>query len=124
MLGVAAELILLEHYEELRQWVPLGLLAVGLPTTALAMAKPGRPALLALRAVMAAFVLAGAVGVYFHYSGNVEFELEMDRTLGGTELALEAIRGATPTLAPTAMAHLGLLGLLATWRHPALDRFE
>jgi hypothetical protein len=43
-------------------------------------------------------------------------------SLTGFELFREAISGATPTLAPGAMLHLGLLGLLYTFRHPALKR--
>lgn len=85
-----------------------------------AWARPGRRTLLALRVVMGAYVLAAAVGLYFHYTGNAAFELEMDASLNGLDLFWKAARGATPALAPGTMAHLGLLGLLATWRHPEL----
>ena len=56
-----------------------------------------------------------------HYRGNAEFELEMDASLGGWQLFLESVHGATPALAPAAMMHLGLLGLLYTWRHASLQ---
>ena len=36
------------------------------------------------------------------------------------KLVWKALRGATPALAPGALAQLGLLGLLYTYRHPAL----
>ena len=71
---------------------------------------------------MFAFVLVGLLGVWFHLTGNREFELEMDPGASGPSLAWEALRGATPTLAPSAMIFLGLLGLMAAWRHPALRR--
>jgi hypothetical protein len=70
--------------------------------------------------VMALCVVIGAVGVYLHYRGNVEFEVERDASLHGLRLFWEAIRGATPALAPGALAQLGLLGLVYTYRHPVL----
>jgi hypothetical protein len=76
----------------------------------------------ALRVVMALFVVVGCVGVYLHYSGNVEFELEMYPTMSGTKLMWESLKGATPVGAPGFMTHIGLLGLAATWRHPRLAR--
>jgi hypothetical protein len=33
---------------------------------------------------------------------------------------IETLRGAIPALAPGAMAQLGLLGLLVSYRHPAV----
>ena len=65
------------------------------------------------------FVLSGVVGLWLHYHGNVEFELEMYPGLAGFELFRESVTGATPTLAPGTMLELGLLGLLYTYRHPA-----
>jgi hypothetical protein len=67
-------------------------------------------------------VAAGLVGVFLHYRGNVEFELEREPLLRGLALFREAVRGATPALAPGAMAQLGLLGLVYSYRHPALRR--
>jgi hypothetical protein len=65
-------------------------------------------------------VVTGLAGLALHYKGNVEFELERDESLRGLKLFWEAIRGATPTLAPGALAQLGLVGLAFTYRHPAL----
>jgi hypothetical protein len=70
--------------------------------------------------IMSLCVVTGAIGVYLHYRGNVEFELERDGSLRGLRLFWEAIRGATPSLAPGALSQLGLLGLAYTYRHPAL----
>jgi hypothetical protein len=70
---------------------------------------------------MALCLIAGALGVYLHYRGNVEFELEREPTLSGLALLWEAVRGATPALAPGALAQLGLLGLLYAHRHPLLS---
>ena len=46
--------------------------------------------------------------------------LEMP-TLAGKEMVAEMLTGAFPALAPGTMALLGLIGLLLTWRHPALE---
>jgi len=122
MLGLGAELVLLEHYEEGWQWVPLVSLAVGLVLALALWMRPGPGTLCAFRAVMALYVAAGALGVYLHLGGNVEFERESDASLTGVPLLWEALRGATPALAPGALAQLGLLGLLLAYRHPAWSR--
>ena len=117
--GIATELILLEHYENPWQWAPLALLALGLvASSALALAaEPAR--VRALRAVASAQVLAAVVGIFLHVRSNVEFELELRPNIGGRELVVETLRGAIPALAPGAMAQLGLLGLLVCFRHAA-----
>ena len=120
MVGLAAELVLLEHTEDTLQWVPLVALAVSFLLALAVAARPGRGVIRAFQAVMAACVVAGAVGFYLHMKGNIEFELESDPSLGGLELLVAALYGATPALAPGALAQLGLLGLVLTYRHPAL----
>ena len=70
---------------------------------------------------MLLFVAAGIVGVYLHYQSNVEFELEMNPAAAGWELIRESLTGAMPALAPGTMVHLGLIGLLYTWRHPVFS---
>lgn len=122
MSGLAADLVLIEHYESWQQIIPLAALGLGFANGALLAVRPSRPALRAFQALMAAFVLAGLAGLYLHYIGNVEFELERDPSIGGIALVWESLRGATPALAPGAMIQLGLLGLAYAFRHPALDR--
>jgi hypothetical protein len=119
--GLAAELFLLEHYEDVWQWVPLGLLAAGLFAGLAFALRPGRAVILAFRALMVLFVAAGAVGAYLHLRGNLEFERESDPALQGAALLWEALQGATPALAPGALAQLGLVGLALAYRHPALN---
>ena len=74
------------------------------------------------RLTMLAFVLGGIVGLWFHLSSNMEFELEMYPTLTGLELLSKALGGAMPALAPGALVQLGLIGFLYTYQHPALSR--
>lgn len=120
--GLLAELALLEHWDDPWQWTPLVLLGVGLPVSIAAGLRPGPRVLRTLDAFMALYLLAGLLGLVLHYKGNVEFELERDPSLRGLALVWEALRGATPSLAPGALAQLGLLGLLYSYRHPARTR--
>jgi hypothetical protein len=122
MLGLMAELLLLEHFENAWQWVPLVALALGFLLALAVWVRPGPATLRAFRAISAVFVAAGALGMYLHLDGNVEFERESDASIRGLPLLWEALHGATPALAPGALAQLGLLGLLLAYRHPALRR--
>jgi len=117
--GTFAELLLLEHWEDW-QLTPLVLLGAGVLALGLHAIRPGRASVRALQAMAALFVAGGLVGLWLHYDGNVEFELERHPTRQGFALFWDALRGATPALAPASLALLGLIGLLATWRHPDL----
>ena len=120
--GLGTELLLLEHFEEWRQQVPLVLLALGLILLAVRLFYRGAIILRLFRWTMLAFVLGGMVGLWFHLSSNMEFELEMYPTLSGLELLSKALGGAMPALAPGALVQLGLIGFLYTYQHPALNR--
>ncbi len=121
--AMLVDLVLLEHFETVWQWVPLVVLVPVIALVAAVALRPGRTLLRAFQGVMIACIVAGLVGIFLHYRGNVEFELERDPTLRGFALFWETIRGATPALAPGAMVQLGLLGLLFGFRHPVLDNF-
>jgi hypothetical protein len=118
--GLTLELLLLEHFDSPWQWAPFVLLGAVLVATAALMRAPSARLVRLYRALMALCVATGLLGVYLHYRGNVEFELEQEPLRRGIALFWEAIRGATPALAPAALSQLGLLGLACTFRHPAL----
>lgn len=121
-LGLTADLLLEEHYDSPWQFAPLALLVAAFVVTAAALRRvPGRTGRRVLRLVMASCVAAGALGVWLHYDGNTEFERERDPAIGGVALFREAVTGATPVLAPGALAQLGLLGLLFASTLPARD---
>ena len=120
--GLVVELLLLEHFESALQFIPLALLAAVLGSATLLARRPSVRTIQIFRVVMALCVVAGGIGVFLHYRGNVEFELERQPLRHGLDLFWEAIRGATPALAPGALSQLGLLGLVYTFRHPALRR--
>lgn len=122
MVGTVVELWLLEHTEDVWQWIPLVLILLALLIQVWIVVFPSRWGVLAFRGVAAAFLAAGTLGLILHFTGNAEFELEMYPSLTGFDLFREAIGGATPTLAPGVMLQLGLLGLLYSFRHPELKR--
>lgn len=119
--GLGAELLLIEHTESFTQWIPLGCLGAGLATTLAVALRPARLTLAVFRCVMVAFAAAGALGVYYHYAGNVEFALERSPELRGIRLIWEALTGATPALAPGALTQIGLLGLAYAYRLPQME---
>ena len=112
MVGILIELLLLEHFEDTLQILPLGLLGLGLVSVVWHARSPHRTSTRAVRTIMVLFLVSGALGVFLHYRGNVEFERERRPQAGGWALFREAMMGATPALAPGAMIQLGLLGLL------------
>jgi len=121
LVGTGAELILLAHYEDSAQLVPLFFIALTLIVIAAHVTVGGAGSILLLRVTMGFLLAAGALGVIFHYQGSMEFQLEMDPTMSGWTLFTKVLHAkAPPTLAPGVMAQLGLLGLVYTYRHPAI----
>jgi hypothetical protein len=121
LVAMAADLLLLEHYEDVRQGIPL--VCIGLAGAACGWhaVAPGAGSVHALQVSSAILVVAGLAGIYFHYQGNLEFQLDIDPTLSSWEMFVRVMRAkAPPALAPGAMAQLGLLGLAYGWRHPAV----
>ena len=120
IVGLEIELALLRHAESFSQWIPHVVLIAGLLSTVIVYLRPTRGTMRAFQAMMVIFVVVGLIGLVLHFRGNVEFALERDPSLSGVRLLWKSLRGATPALAPGALSQLGLLGLLYTYRHPAL----
>ena len=120
--GIAAELLLLDHDEDLNQLIPLGLAAATVLLSLIVAIKPTVTTVRVFQFVMVLLIFSGALGIYFHYGATTEFQLEMDPSLSGWALFTKAIVAkAPPALAPGAMTQLGLIGLAYTFRHPALQ---
>lgn len=116
--GLLVELALLEHWEVGTQRLPLVLLLLTVAGALASLLRPGPRVLTAFRAALALVVVSGLVGTVFHFRSNAQLEMELapDRPTG--QIIRAALGGGTPTLAPGAMVQLGLLGLLALYRHP------
>ncbi len=123
MLGTGTELLFQEHFEEPSQLIPLVLIGVALSATLWHVWRRGPGSLRILQITMVFFIAAGLLGMYLHYGANVEFQREVDPSLGGLDLFWKAMAAkAPPALAPGSMAQLGLIGLAYTYRHPAISR--
>lgn len=120
IIGLEIELAFLQHADSFAKWIPHICLLLGLVVTLAVYLSPRTPVLRSFQAIMVLYLLMGALGVYFHLKGNIEFAMERDPSLGGLKLLWKALRGATPALAPGALAQLGLFGLLYTYGHPSL----
>ncbi len=118
--GLIGELVLLEHYEKINQWAPLVLLTLTLATILWHWIDGKRASLRGLQVVMLLLIATGALGVYFHFTGNIEATKEFEPDFAGMEFWVDVIRGEAPTLAPGTLLQFGLLGLLYAYRHPAL----
>ena len=121
MAGTATELLFLRHDEDATQLIPL--IRIGAATAAVVwhLAARGAGSLRTLQVLMALFIVAGLLGMFFHFEANVEFQRELDPSIGGMALFWKAMASKTPpALAPGSMSQLGLIGLAYAHRHPAL----
>jgi hypothetical protein len=95
--GTMTELVLLEHYEQVLQFVPLLLIVA---------------AVAAIAWQVMLFALAGFAGVAAHFRGSAEFQLDLNPSMSAWELVEKVMRAkAPPLLAPGMMLQMGLLGL-------------
>ena len=124
LVGTGVELLLLEHFEDAWQLVPL--ILIGAATVALVAHAfvRSRPTVRAVQVTMLLFVASGALGTWLHYQSNADFELEIAPEMLFWPLFKAAMTGSMPVLAPGAMIQLGLIGLAWSFRHPALHRAD
>jgi hypothetical protein len=112
MTGVLAELLLQAHYEDFAQWIPLVIVGAGLAAMVLQLVHPRQWTVTLVGLLMSLLVLTGFAGVYLHYKGSSEFQLEMDPGIGGARLLWQVLRSKSPpTLAPGTLVSMGILGL-------------
>ncbi len=121
LLGVIIELFLSGHTEDWLQTAPLMVILLCAAVLLWHAAAPGAQSIRALRLAMLVLTLTGAVGLGVHWNSKMEFKRESDPSLSGFRLFREAMKSKSPpALAPGALIQLGLLGLIYTYRHPAL----
>jgi hypothetical protein len=121
IVATSADLILVGHYEDSNQLIPLVLGGVGLVVLGWSAVRPGIVAVRTLQFVMLSFVGAGVIGATLHFKANVAAQREADPALTFRQLLPKVLEStAPPLLSPGLMVQLGLLGLLSCYRHPVL----
>jgi hypothetical protein len=115
--GTLVELWLVNHTEDLVQWLPFVLCGVGVVVILLVLLRPGRLSLLGLRAWMLVVIVGSLFGVYEHLTNNIAFEREIAPAAPLMRILREALSGANPLLAPATLAVAALLALAATYQH-------
>lgn len=112
LLGTVTELVLLSHYEQPVQLIPVALIVMAIAVLGWHVLGRDTASLRALQIVMALFVLASFAGVVAHFIGSAEFQLDLEPDMGTWELVQKVLQAkAPPLLAPGMMMQLGLLGL-------------
>jgi hypothetical protein len=120
IVGTGAELLVAGHTDDTLQWAPLILILLSLLVLAWHAMARNAATVRVLQGVMILFVVAGGVGLVAHWKAKMEFKREMDPSLSGTKLFLEAMKSQSPpALAPGVLIQMALLGLTYTYRHPA-----
>ena len=118
MSGTLVELLLLGHDEDSTQLIPLFLLGLGLAAVVWRAWSRSEASTLAVRGLMVLFLMAGLLGVYYHYRANVEFQRETDPSIAGRALLTAVLHAKVPpAFAPGIMVQLGLIGLAYTYRY-------
>jgi len=125
LLGTVTELVLLEHYEQPLQFVPLVLILAAVAVLVWEFRRRDAASRRAVQIVMALFVLAGFVGFVAHFYGSAEYQLELNPDMSNWELMEKVLRAkAPPLLAPGMMLQLGLLGLAYVFSDSRYRRSE
>ena len=120
-LAVCTDLLLLGHYKDSNQLIPLTVAAAGLLSIAWVATAPRPGSLRTFQFVMLCFIGTGLIGVTLHSKGGITAQREVDPSLEGRNLFWKVVAAPDPpVLSPGIMVQLGLLGLVYTYRHPGL----
>lgn len=108
------------HTEDTLQLVPFAAMALAFAAVVGRLLRPRPATVLAVRIAMAVMIVTGVIGAVLHFQANMEFQLELDKSLSGMTLIMKVLEAKSPpALAPGNMALLGCIGLAAVYR----DRF-
>ena len=123
--GTATELLLLQHYEDPWQVVPLVLIALAIAALARHRRRRDSGSRRTLQVLMVFLLAAGVLGMALHFDGAAGFQREIDPAIGSWDLVRKVMRAkAPPLLAPGVMLQLGLIGLVYAGSESANRRSE
>lgn len=108
IVGLTLELLLIGHYADWLQLLPLSVLGIAMIGYFLMKNKT------LLRVISLSTIAVGVLGIWIHLKNNYDFELEMYPQLSGWNLFTKSMTGALPVMAPGSLIPIGLLGLLIT----------
>jgi hypothetical protein len=114
--GALVELWLVNHTEDLIQWLPFVLSIAGSLAALMVLFRPGRSSVQVLRVCMVLVALGSLFGIYEHVEGNIGFAREIQPNSPTFQLVMSGLRGANPLLAPGTLAVAAVLALSATYR--------
>ncbi len=113
--GTATELLLIEHYEDAWQLVPIVLTGWAVVLLLWHVAARSTTSRRLFQGTMALVIVAGLAGMILHARGSAEFQREIDPQMDRWTLVKKVARAkAPPALAPGLMIQVGLLGLAFT----------
>ncbi len=107
--GLAAELLLTEHWHDWWQYIPFALCLLISIASVVCLTRPGPAATRIARAISVLTVIGACVGVGQHLWANGTFTAEIRPSFTLSQLIIPAFTGASPALAP------GALGLFGAW---------
>ena len=110
-----------EHTGGPIQMIPFVLCALCVASIAVALVRPGRRALKALRIVMGVTLFGSLFGLYEHFEHNWEFAREIRPNASFSVMFIDTLHGGNPLLAPGILALAAVLAIAATYFHPALQ---
>lgn len=112
--GTIAELVLLEHYEDQWQLIPILLVGTAIAFFILLKWYSPKALILIFNGLMMGCAVSGFLGIWFHLKANMEFEMELHPSSSGWSLFLDSLAGALPALAPGSMIVFALIGYVYT----------
>ena len=115
--GTLVELWLVNHTEDIVQWLPFVLSGAGVIVVLFFLLNPRRATMLSLRGWMLVVIAGSLFGIYQHVSNNIAFEREISPTAPTSRILRAALSGANPLLAPGMLAVSALLALAATYQY-------
>ena len=122
LLGTPLELLILDHVNELEQWIPFVCSGVGIIAILYARYAPSVNSVKVLRWTMVAIAAASFYGVYQHFMANYNFSTEIHPSYTFLENVWSGIMGSTPLMAPGIYVLAAVLALAATYKHPSLTK--
>jgi hypothetical protein len=111
-IGLAAELVLTEHWHDWWQCIPFTLCLLVSIASVMCLTRPGPTATRITRAIAVLTVIGALVGVGQHLWANGTFTAEIRPSYTLSQLIIPALVGASPALADCPMSDRALTRLL------------